>query len=545
MAKGINRGIRSRTLAALAATAALSAWAPRCPAQLREEQVLVVYDSRIADSRSVAEYYAGSKKVPGGVGGLPGVHRGVRVLDLASTGAAVTAPGNISFTDFVSRIRDPIRAHMTANGLTTRVRALVTTKGLPHRVQDSDVPNAADFPGNNPGQFIPELTSNDATSASVEAELALLWQNLTTGELGGSSDSKADGCIFNPFWKQTKPINTQNNANVTAVKTFTASGIGPLWTGLTSGTTAARFVPGDVYLACRLDGRSVATVQSVINRAQNLYLAMTASAVLLDEDGADLDNINGTFPTLRAGDDYEQTQAALIADRRLSAANVRYDNAAGAANFFVGPRLSFTAGHGILISTNVILLATYGSNHSGVPTLSAGGSAATVYATSFNYAPGAIFNTIESYNGRDFGGLGQLSFAMQQQAADFFEAGGTFAVTNVWEPLADPIPDNLYLTTNFVLGNLSWGEAAYSSIPALSWMQMPLGDPLARMTRSTEDTTVDARVQTDDLYRWEQLPSNDPLKDVDKSGVATTTDRNFIADSARAAERNGLLNGRL
>jgi hypothetical protein len=519
-------------------------------AQLREEDVLVVYDSRIADSRAVAEYYAGSKRVPGGAGNIAGVRPGVRTLDLASTGAAVTSPGNISYPDFIANLRNPLRTYLTSNNLASRVRCLVLTKGLPHRLQDTDVPNNADFPGEGPGQFIPELISNDCTSASVDAELALLFQDLTLNEMGGSSDSRADGVIFNPYSRQRLSILAFNNQFSTNAKLYTNSGVGPLWQPAGTVGTATRLNPGDVYLTTRLDGNTVLSVQQMLDRTKSIRINTSTVAVLLDEDGANLDNVGATFPGLNAGNDYELTQTSLINDRRFSFTfpspppNVLYNNLAGVTSFYVGPNLAFTAGQGILVTQPVILLATYGSNHSGVPTLAAGGSAGTVYADSFNYANGAIFNTIESFNGRDFGGLGQLGFAPQQQASGFLAAGGSFAVCNVWEPLADSIPDNRYLVENFVLGNLSWAEAAWTSIPGLSWMQMAVGDPLSRITRSNEDITSNNLVNMTDVYAWENLPAGNAAKDVNRSGTADTADRDLVLASIRAGERGGLQTSR-
>ncbi|MFN9993659.1 MAG: hypothetical protein ACK54H_09955, partial [Phycisphaerales bacterium] len=86
---------------------------PQAFSGLRDQDVLVIYDSRIADSRAVAEFYAGSAKVPGGLGGLAARYPALKTLDLASTGAAVAAPGNISYADFVAKIRNPIRTHLT------------------------------------------------------------------------------------------------------------------------------------------------------------------------------------------------------------------------------------------------------------------------------------------------------------------------------------------------------------------------------------------------------------------------------------------------
>lgn len=543
-------GVKRFAVAALVATCASVA-----NAQISQDQVLVVYDSRIADSKAVAEYYAGSKKVPGGAGNLAGVRPLVWAVDLSTLGVPATSAGSISYADFVSRLRTPLRTYLTSNNLAFRVRCLVMTKGLPHRVQDTNNPDNADFPTNGQGAFIPELEANDETAASVDTELTLLWQDLNNTEAGGNSDSRADGCIQNPFWRTTRSISVINNANLQVQKTFAPNGIGPYWAVAGAAGSPTRLGLGDLYLVARLDGRSVNAVRGMIDRAQNILINTNTAAILLDEDGTDLDNQGSAFGSANGGDDYEQTQTAIVNDRRFSFTfpsappNLFYDNSPGPNSFFVGPNLSWSGG--ILRSEPVILLASYGANHApavpqglGVPQTSDGGNGGIVYATSFNYAPGAIFNTVESFNGRDFGGLGQLSFAPQMQAADFLNAGGTFAVCNVWEPLADTIPDNLQLTNLFVLGNLSWAEASWGSIPTLSWMQMSVGEPVARCTRSNEDIDASQRVSANDVYAWEALPGATPAKDINRSGTADSTDRALLLGSVRASERVLILAGR-
>ncbi len=531
------------------AAAIVAACAATTNAQISQDQVLVVYDSRIADSKAVAEFYAGSRKVPGGAGNLAGVRPLVWTVDLSTLGVPVTSAGNISYADFVSRLRTPLRTFLTNNNLAFRVRCLVMTKGLPHRVQDTDVPNNADFPTNGQGAFIPELMANDETAASVDTELTLLWQDLNNTEVGGGSDSRADGCIQNPYWRTTRSMSVINNANQQVQKVFAANGIGPYWAVTGAAGSPTRLGLGDLYLVTRLDGRSVSAVQGMVNRAQNILINTNTAAILLDEDGSDLDNVGDVFPSANGGDDYEQAQAAIVNDRRFSFTfpaappNVFYNDLAGIPNFFVGPLLSWTGG--ILRTEPVILIASYGANHAGgVPPTTGGGNGGIVYATSFNYAPGAIFNTVESFNGRDFGGLGQLTFAQQMQAADFLNAGGTFAVCNVWEPLADPIPDNLQLVNLFLLGNLSWAEASWGSIPTLSWMQMSVGEPIARCTRSNEDIDGSQRIGADDVYAWEALPGASPAKDINRSATADNADRALLLGSVRASERVLMLAGR-
>lgn len=503
--------------------------------QLSADQVLVVYDSRIQDSLLVAEMYAGSASVPGGSGIEAGFRPQVRVFDLAASGAPQTTPGNISYSDFISRLRTPIRDHLIGRNVVGEIRCLVTTKGLPHRVLDTDNPNVGDFPNN----FVTEFLASDATMASVDSELTLLWQDLSAGEAGGSADSRADGCILNPYWKSALPISSFSTANIQVPKSWLVIGSqGPVW----STTSTARLTAGDIYLVCRLDGRSLADIRSMLERSRAPLLDVGAASVLLDESdsngitdtaaNAEFDNSASAMSTLRAGDDYEQTRDLLMADGRFLPAAVRYNALAGVSNFFVGPQRTFLAGHGLLVTSPIVLLATYGANHNGVPLFSDSTSAATMFASSFLYSPGAVFNTIESYNGRDFGGLGQLSFAMQQQAADFIKDGGSFALCNVWEPLADSVPDNLYIAQNFLLGSLSWAEAAWSSTPALSWMQMAIGDPLTRITRSSEDVNGDGSLTIDDLHAWEQSPT-----DIDRSGSTNSTDRAILLRTLRFYEK--------
>lgn len=529
-------------LAGLLAFAGLAAASASARAQLRPDEVLVIYDSRNADSLAVAEYYAGSAAVPGGVGNIHGARAGVRAFNLATSAQPLAAPGDISYANFTTQIRNPIRTYLTSTGLAQTVRCLVTTKGMPHRVQDTDVPTA----GDDPNALITEYSNSDATMAALDTELTLLWTTLDMNEAGGSFDSLADGVIQNPYWRDTNPIRTESNRNNQATKVFTRSGTGPTWLPQGSATSTSRLNPGDIYLVTRLDGPTIADVRGMIDRARNIYYNTSTMVALLDESSSngvadaapnsELDNSNSAFAPIWDSDDYETTRDELLADRRFAAGFTQYNAQAGATQFFVGPRLSWSSG--ILINQPVVLVGTYGSNHAGVPSTTSASPGGTIYATSYNYPNGAIFNTIESYNGRDFGGLGQRPGIAQQQASSFIASGGTFAIANVWEPLADTVGDNRFLSRNFIRGNLSWAEAAMSAIPALSWQQMALGDPLARASRSSEDTNLDQRVTVDDLYTWEAGPT-----DVNGDGPITLVDRQFIVDAVRSWERADLTTG--
>lgn len=536
---------------------------PSAEAQLRADQVLVVYDSRVFTtsdpsssgfpSRDVAEYYAGSSRVPGGVGGLPGKRPGVRVLDLATTGAPFVNTPTLTYAQWQTNLRAPLRTWLLANDSRGEIRSIVLCKGISHRIGQSSPFNAGDFPS-------PAGTSFEGgtyTNCTVDSEMSLLWLDLG-GDTTTPGGNFATGLIRNPYWRATLPINTWSTANRRSAKTITqaitspSTPIGVFWTANQTSTLISPFstqiTPGDIYLVCRLDANTVADVKGIIDRASGLVVDVNTATFVLDEgnsNGVTDTAANGEFDNTGynnvtyGGDDYEQTRDALIADGRFLASRVRYDAASGSGNFIVGPLINYN-NQGLVVSTPVLLLSSYGSNTPGnIPGESpaVGPNCRTTYAQSFNYAPGAIFNTTESYNGRDFGGLGPGS-TPQMQCAAFLAAGGTFAVVNAFEPFADTLPDDLQFARNFILGNLSWAEAAYTSLPALSWQQIVIGDPLARVTRTSDDIDGDRRITIEDLYSWST--ASPASQDLNRSGTVTDADRKFVEDAVRASRETDM-----
>lgn len=533
---------RRRVLASLVCALGALAASDAARADLRESQVLVLYDARVPDSEAVAEHYAGSANVPGGAGGVLGVHPGVRALDISTLPGAGTAPmgPTVSYADFIARLRDPLRAYLSQNDPSRRVRCLVMTKGLPHRMQDlGPNPNA----GDQPAQAAALINAGNLTYASVDSELTLLWQSLNATEQGNGADSKADGGVLNPYFKSSQTLTAYSSVHIAEAKNLlTVPGnIGILWRALPSGPTG--LTPGDIYLVCRLDGNSVGDVIDAIDRAQGVVVDLDHSVMVLDESASngvqnvsdtdgELDN-DGPVVFTNAGDDYEQTRDLLQSDGRFAPANINYNKWSTAEQFIVGPRLDF--GGGVVEPGDVLLLATYGANHSGVP--GTPGNAGTQYPRSFFYAPGAVFNTIESYNGRSFGGIG-VGPVPQGQLADFIGSGGTFGLGHVWEPFSFSVPDNLAIVRNFYLGSLTWGEAAYTALPMLSWQQVVVGDPLAKVRRLQEDINVDQRTDVEDLYSWYSSPTRP--RDLNRDGRTDRADVELLIRSVRGNESGNM-----
>lgn len=538
-----------RVLIALSVTVVASmGLASGARAQLRADQVLVVFDDRIPDSAAVASSYAAARP-------------GVRLVNLNQVrppiGEAQVPPpmlerGDATYQQYIDGLRKPLRDYLTATGLTTAVRSIVLTMGLPHRISDINNAGAGDAPAT--AQTL--QNAGNYTAASLDADLCLLWQNLSTNERNGSGDSRADGYIWNPYFMSTLPINSFSNANIGFAKSFVNANAaiyppGFAWRSAGTAGTAA-LTAGDFYLVCRLDGRTVADVQALIARSVAPRADLSTALILLDESGnlpfeACSPSINefdnNTFSDIYGGDDYERTRdqiigrsavavppapvgsctSAVARDFRFPTANILYNSSPGTTSFFVGPRVGVAMGN-LIISDPVLVISTEGTNHGGgVP---ANGQ---FFASSFNYAPGAFFNSIESYNGRDFGGLG--GFGIQGQVADFIAAGGTFALANVNEPFTITEPKTNLFVRNFIQGSLSFAEAAYSAFPVLSFQQIAVGDPLARLVRSTDDVNGDGLLNIDDLYAWHAAQ-----RDTNGDGLVNSTDRRAQESLLRSIE---------
>ena len=431
--------MRIRLLALVCALAVV----PNAQGGITESQTLVVYNSASSDGTALKNAYLTA---------YPGIGAS-NVVDLNDS-SLLTA--NLTIADFNSKVRNPIRSHLSASGFPQPgdIIAIVLIRPMPHRILDSD--NA--LVGDNPSAAVTEINAGDITYASVDSELVLLWQNLSSGEAGGQMDSFADNMIQNPYHTSASAIDAFSRNFITVGKSFANfSNVG--WA--VTGSGSARLTPGDMYLVCRIDGNSQTDALNLIARAQEITVNRATTHVILDEFDVTVgDELDDDPFFIDPGDDYEDTESILSANGW----NVRYDDTFDFIESSEEPR-------------PLIAYASYGENHSNEGA-GANPPGSGTYINNFNFARGAIFNTIESYNARALNGLGTLF--SQEQIADFVAAGGTFAVGNVFEPFSVSQPDNEFLMTRMLVNQRTWAEAAYASLPFLSWQSVVLGDPLAR-----------------------------------------------------------------
>src|SRR5207247_5113596 len=124
-------------------------------------------------------------------------HPGIPAANVLDLNSATLNVADVTYAQFVSLIRNPIRNYLNLAGPPdpAGIVAIVLIRPFPHRIYDTD--NLVI--GDNPSGLVGEFNAADATCASVDAELVLLWQNLDAGEAGGTMDSKSDNVIDNPY----------------------------------------------------------------------------------------------------------------------------------------------------------------------------------------------------------------------------------------------------------------------------------------------------------------------------------------------------------
>lgn len=465
--------------------------------QLTEPRVLLVYNSQNADSLAVRNMYIAARP-------------NVRQFDLNSAFLATRAApldGDLTRAQYVTNVRDPIRNFINGTtppgpDLSQTIVCIVTTRGLPARVE---------------GGF-DEFQTNSSYS-SIEADLTLLQQNL---ELAGSGGLpfRYSGHVDNPYHTRlNQPILGFARTGISTARTFQSTLLAPgLSTWIALGLT-----PGDIYLVCRLDAAptpgatALENVQALIDRSQNLVVNRCQVQAVFDRCAGpnflDDDGVGATYP---ATNDFPNSHAALLAARFPS----RLDETFA---FLDGPTLPDQL-------RQVLVVGSYGENH-GVCS-GANPPGVGTYVESYDIHPAGVFIAYESFNGNSI--VDGLQRGGQQQCLDFIARGGSFTVGSVAEPFTIWIPDLEFLTRNLFIHGLTYAEAVYSAIPALSWQQTPIGDPLARVTISDIGLTdVNNDGVTDVL---DVIQVAEQSLDVTCDGMFTAADTDVMRQFARTTE---------
>lgn len=339
------------------------------------ENVLLVVNTRSAESREIGTYYAARRSIPA-----------FNVCRIESvTDETIERPV------YDREVRDPVAACLRRGGLAESVLYIVTTLGVPLRVNGEG------------GQ--------QGTHASVDSELTLLYSFLK-GEkpkLAGPSPNPFFGMRDAPF----------------------------------------RHPAFAMYLVTRLAAYSVATVKAMIDRSLG---ARDEGNFVIDLPSGGQEN----------GNSWLRNSALLLPARR-----VVLDESARV----LGKQ------------ERVIAYASWGSNDGSRKQRLLG----------FQWLPGAIATEFVSSNGRTFArppanwNLGvwednksYFGGSPQSLSADYLEEGATGVSGHVFEPYLTFAPRPDYVLPAYAAGR-NLAESFYLAIPALSWQNIVLGDPLCSL----------------------------------------------------------------
>ena len=479
-------------------------------AAIGPSNVLLVWNSANTVSTSVHDLYVAARP-------------GVVEFDLND---ASIVPGSISRANYVTKIRTPIKDFINGAGplpdLSGQIMVIATTRGLPARINS---PVGTD-----------EFVLSSAWS-SVESDLALLQQDL---EQAGTSflPFRYHGLIDNPYHRLfNAPIDSFARNTVKVQRQFSAiqTATGPNPGDFVEAWQVTGLGPGGIYLVCRIDSgpadfndpAALDNIALLLERSMNPTVCASQVQALLDEYGvppATFELDDGCFPPLFCGiNDFENTALTLAS----LGIDTLHDKT---TNFFEGPEL-------VEQTKPLFILGTYGENHD-INGWGENPPGSATYLQTYNFPRASILLNIESWSGTSMHSPTSGRNAQQAQVLSFIELGGSFAIGQVMEPFTFGIADLEMIVVNMLDHGLTFAEAAWSALPALSWQNIPVGDPLARIILSDGapfDRNGDNTIDLEDLYVFHSLPL-----DHDCDGMVNDDDRVALQNAIRTGEQDSL-----
>lgn len=351
----------------------------------------------------------------------------------------------ISANDYLNIIWPQVQSALA----TRTIDVIVTTKGLPLRIRN-DLPNPAAATGyyvyTDPSGVQHTLERDGWKQySSLESELTRIS---TIGVRSGSNWlNMALVQMGDQMFYDTSVPNASANPYYRKNTAFSHS----------------NSTYGGLYLTSRLDGFNVNDVTTSINKAKQAFLIPNSCYVVMDDENN---------PNLVDRMTYLKT--VLVAKNQKYV----YDNTPTAITTAPGLVMGYVS-HGVHGS---------GLNSGYIP-----------YQLSFGLANGSVFETHESFNAYSFQLGGNR--AGQGLVAEWIAKGGTAGVGNVEEPQAgadyEANEDQMF---KMLLNGYSWGEAAWSSLREVSFVNTVVGDPLMTWrTLISGDANMDGRVGSADL----------------------------------------------
>ena len=152
----------------------------------------------------------------------------------------------------------------------------------------------------------------------------------------------------------------------------------------------------------------------------------------------------------------------------------------------------------------------------------------------FNFPPGSIFNTAESFNAntlgtwpiirRDGAGMGQVP--------EFILCGGTVGVGHAFEPLTTNIVEPSIMFPSYQIG-YSFIESAYLGMPNLTGENVVVGDPLTTIAWGKQTLTEDVTMEGTNLVTGEINIQDLKTLTIANNSVITLKHQGFITGEGK------------
>jgi uncharacterized protein (TIGR03790 family) len=372
------------------------------------------------------------------------VHPGVNLLGLSG----VTTAEDVTADYYLNTIRPQILP-----ALNSSITTVVTTKDLPLRICVNET---------NPGTYVDPFGITRTVGSglwqpysSLESELTHIDEISTWQQMGDQTYYNTPSAN-NPYYLPT--FNTKTFQYEARSASFDYNNY---------------YTPGfgGMRLTARLDGFTSSDINSATDRAQKAYLLPGASAQLVVMDDS---------PNSVGVDRISNLKTVL--DNKPQA--YVYNTDSSAVTTAVRPVIGYVS-HGTNDGPGGLDVGYMDPNVSGY--------------LAFTLANGAVFFTHESYNAYSFKPGGNM--AGQGLVAEWLALGGTAGVGNVWEPgsgrTTEANEDQIF---KMLLDGYTWGEAAWSSLRQLSYVNTVVGDPLMTWKQVLPgDANLDGKVTAMDL----------------------------------------------
>jgi uncharacterized protein (TIGR03790 family) len=369
------------------------------------------------------------------------VHPGVRSLGLNLNGLGEEIGAQV----YLDQIRTPVYQSLTMKKWGDGIDTIVTTKGLPLRIDAGAAPaGALDW----------------RRFSSLESELTRLDTIDSIDEMGNQAWDLAGINIpnilpANPYYLGLEFDLQLNQHPYDGPQAYHRSD--PINEG--------------IRLTSRLDAFSRDDVIAMIDRSQSVYVVPHSHYIAVDNDP---DAVAASSTRM-----VELAENILPAQGQLAGYNNTND--------------AITMSYG----ADVIGYVSHGTNDGP-------GGLAPGYITDqleFELARGAVFHSYESYNACSFD---PDETQNQGRVGEWIAIGGTAALGHVAEPFAGQwTVTNEDIFFDMLLSGYSLVESAWAATRQLSYVNTVIGDPLMRyQTRVPGDINLDGVVDTADYLYW-------------------------------------------